>query len=350
MSTFEVTGHSQRAAWDAKVLPEVEQVRPGLWSIPVPIPNNPLRYVLVYAFEATDGITLVDAGWNTEVAWEALHDGLRTAGGSMADVTGVMVTHIHPDHYGLAGRIRETSGAWIGLHPADTAMLEERYVETDDLVGRMTSLLELSGVPADNLPDLATASMEIKSLVHMALPDRQVNDGDSIGVKGWDLSAIWTPGHSPGHLCLVDETAGLLLSGDHVLPRISPNISMHSQQFPNPLGDYLESLMKIGLLEPEEVLPAHEYRFRGLRARTDQIIAHHEDRLAEIELMLTETPGLTCWEITVALTWSRPFDEIPSFMQRAANGETLAHLVLLEVRRRAKREGDRPARFFTTDL
>jgi glyoxylase-like metal-dependent hydrolase (beta-lactamase superfamily II) len=350
MGGFEVTGTLQRAAWGAKVLPPVEQVRPGLWSIPVPIPNNPLRYVLVYAFESDQGITLVDAGWNTDDAWQALNDGLAMAGGSISDVTGVMVTHIHPDHYGLAGRIREASGAWIGLHPADTAMLEERYVETDDLVSRMSELLRVSGVPTESLPDLASASLEIRSLVHMALPDRSVEDGDAIGVPGWDLRAIWTPGHSPGHLCLVDETAGLLLSGDHVLPRITPNISFHSQQFPNPLGDYLESLMKIGLLEPEEVLPAHEYRFRGLRARTDQLIAHHEERCKEIEATLALRPGISCWDLTLDLTWSRPFSEIPSFMQRAANGETLAHLVLLESRGRVRREDDSPARFYVNEV
>jgi glyoxylase-like metal-dependent hydrolase (beta-lactamase superfamily II) len=177
------------------------------------------------------------------------------------------------------------------------------------------------------------------------LPDRLIEDGDLIDVPGWDVRAIWTPGHSPGHLCLVAPAAGLLLSGDHVLPRISPNISMHSQQFPNPLGDYLASLLKIGALECDEVLPAHEYRFRGLKARTDQLIAHHEERLVEIETLLDGTPGLSAWELTVRLTWSRPFEEIPSFMQRAANGETLAHLVLLEARGRVSRIGDRPARF-----
>jgi glyoxylase-like metal-dependent hydrolase (beta-lactamase superfamily II) len=348
MTDFEVTGTAQRAAWDAKVLPEVEQVRPGLWSIPVPIPNNPLRYVLVYAFESNDGITLVDAGWDTDEAWDALSDGVSKAGGSMSDVNGVMVTHIHPDHYGLAGRVRDVSGAWIGLHPADADLLQERYVDTDDLVGRMKRLLLLSGVPEEVTPDLATASMDIKGLVHMALTDRMVEDGDALGVPGWDLKAIWTPGHSPGHLCLVDEDAKLLLSGDHVLPRISPNISFHSQQFPNPLGDYLESLMKIGMLDPEEVLPGHEYRFKGLKARTDQLIAHHEDRLVEIEGLLAQRSGQTAWELTLNLTWSRPFEDIQPFMQRAANGETLAHLVLLEVRGRAVRSGDSPALFSLT--
>ena len=104
-------------------LPPVEPVRPGLWSIPVPIPNNPLRYVLVYAFETEKGPYLVDAGWNTDDAFQVLCDGLNTAGFDITDVQGVLVTHIHPDHYGLAGRIRESSGAWVALHPADAALV-----------------------------------------------------------------------------------------------------------------------------------------------------------------------------------------------------------------------------------
>src|SRR5207253_10508360 len=89
--------------------PHVERVRPGLWSIPVPLPNNSLRYVLVYVFETDAGPYLVDAGWNTDDAYAALDSGLKVAGFSMADVQGVLVTHMHPDHYGLAGRVRDVS-------------------------------------------------------------------------------------------------------------------------------------------------------------------------------------------------------------------------------------------------
>src|SRR3954468_16140175 len=90
-------------------LPPVERVRPGLWSVPVPLPNNSLRYVFVYVFETDRGPYIVDAGWNTDDAYAALDAGLTTAGFGMAEVQGVLVTHIHPDHYGLAGRVREAS-------------------------------------------------------------------------------------------------------------------------------------------------------------------------------------------------------------------------------------------------
>jgi glyoxylase-like metal-dependent hydrolase (beta-lactamase superfamily II) len=345
---IEVTGVAQHQAWADEVMPGVEEVRPGLWSFPVPIPNNPLRYVLVYGLELDDGIALVDAGWNTADAWTALQDGLATAGGSITDVRAVLVTHIHPDHYGLAGRVREASGAWIGLHPADAGILRARYIETDELLARMRTLLLDSGVPEPMLPDLGEASMAIRSQVTLAEPDVLLEDGTRPDLHGWDLRAVWTPGHSPGHLCFYDEARRLLLSGDHILPRISPNVSVHSQQHVNPLGDFLEALLKVRDLDVEEVLPAHEYRFRGLTDRVDELIGHHAARLAEIERALAAAPGSTAWELTLGLTWSRPWDEIPLYMQRAANGETLAHLVVLELQERVRREGAQPARWYLT--
>jgi glyoxylase-like metal-dependent hydrolase (beta-lactamase superfamily II) len=345
-----VTGTVQKAAWDEKVMPPVEEVRPGLWSIPVPIPNNPLRYVLVYAPELRGGgVALVDAGWNTEAAWSALRDGLARAGGSMSDVRAVMVTHIHPDHYGLAGRVREASGAWIGLHPADAAMLESRYGDTDELVANMTKFLADSGVPDDKLPDLAAASMAVKSMVTMAVPDVLFEDGRDIDLPGWSLRTIWTPGHSPGHVCFYSDDRKLLLSGDHVLPRITPNISAHTQQAIDPLGDFLASLSKLQGLETDEVLPAHEYRFSDLAGRIDEMITHHDDRLDEIEGIIDAHPGSTAWEITLQLHWSRPWDEIETFMQRQANGETVAHCLLLELRGRVLRRGTQPARYFRAE-
>ena len=315
-SVFTVTGTIQKEAWDRDVLPPVERVRPGLWSIPVPIPNNPLRYVLVYALELDNGVAIVDAGWPTDDAWDALNAGLNEAGGSIGDVQAVVVTHLHPDHYGLAGRVREASGAWVGLHPSDASLLQTRYEDTDGLLERMRELMEMSGVPEDKLPDLAMASMEIKATLNVALPDVLIEDEQTIDLPGWDFRAIWTPGHSPGHICLYSDEQRLLLSGDHVLPRITPNISFHSQQFANPLGDYLESLAKVRALHPDEVFPAHEYRFSGLDERVDALIGHHTERLAEIESILKEKPGISCWDITLALSWSRPWDQIHDYRLR----------------------------------
>ncbi|MGH9024284.1 MAG: MBL fold metallo-hydrolase, partial [Acidimicrobiia bacterium] len=208
---IEVTGKEQQQAWAEGRLPAVEPVRPGLWSIPVPIPISPLRYVLVYAFELADGVAIVDAGWDTSEAWDALVAGLRVAGCAPSDVRAVLVTHIHPDHYGLAGRVREASGAWVGLHPADAALLDDRYRTPDELIDRMKWLLEECGVPDDVASDLSQASMPIRQFVAFSPPDVLLEEGDRPELGRWDLQAVWTPGHSPGHLCFDERRLRLLL-------------------------------------------------------------------------------------------------------------------------------------------
>lgn len=345
MNTEHEVGAVQRSAWSNGVLPPVERVRPGVWSIPVPIPLNPLRYVLVYAFELTDGVALVDTGWDTAEAWEALKDGIAKVGATLADVQAVLITHIHPDHYGLAGRVREASGAWIGLHPAEAALLSDRYGDVDKLLSSMHELMADCGTPEEELGSLASASMSVRSLVRQVEPDRLIEDRERVPVRGWDLRAMWTPGHSPGHLCFFETRERLLLTGDCVLPRISPNVSVHVQQDENPLADFQKSLTRLRSLTPDEVLPAHEYRFTDLTGRIDELLRHHADRLREISNHVALKPGLTCWELARQLTWSRPWDQIQGYMRRAAVGETLSHLYLLRDQGLLRAVEDRPTRW-----
>jgi glyoxylase-like metal-dependent hydrolase (beta-lactamase superfamily II) len=306
-------------------------VRPGLWSIPVPIPSNALRYVLVYAMETDKGPYIVDAGWDTDDAYQTLSAGLQQAGFAMADVQGVLVTHIHPDHYGLAGRVREASGAWIGLHPADAALIKFRYTEPEALIKGMGSQLRLLGAPEDERATLESASMAVRPFVWAVEPDILIEDGDKPEVPGWDIHAIWTPGHSPGHLCFWDNGNRLMLSGDHVLPRITPNVSLHPQSGDDPLGQFLDSLDKVGRYDAVEVLPAHEHRFVNLLGRVNQLKAHHEERLIEA-MDLISGGADTAWEIAGQMAWSRPWNRIEGFMRRAAVTEIFAHLRLLERR------------------
>jgi glyoxylase-like metal-dependent hydrolase (beta-lactamase superfamily II) len=297
----------------------------------VPIPNNSLRYVFVYAFETDAGPYIVDAGWNTDDAFAALSAGLAQAGTDIGDVQGVLVTHIHPDHYGLAGRVREASGAWVALHPADAALIRDRYEEPTDLLQRVGAMLRRMGAPAEELASLQNASMPVLPFVSTIEPDVLFEDGDKPDVPGWDLAAIWTPGHSPGHLCFWEPANRLMLSGDHVLPRITPNIPFHPQAAADPLGDFLASLAKLEGYGSDEVLPAHEHRFVGLDGRLAELRAHHERRFTEVLAAIAD--GTTsAWAIAARMHWSRPWDRIEGFMKRAAVGEAMSHLRTLEAR------------------
>jgi glyoxylase-like metal-dependent hydrolase (beta-lactamase superfamily II) len=171
-----------------------------------------------------------------------------------------------------------------------------------------------------------------------ALPDRLIEDGERPDVPGWDLRAIWTPGHSPGHLCFWEPAHQLMLAGDHVLPRITPNIPFSPREDTDPLGDFLASLDKLAAYPADEVLPAHEFRIRDLPGRLAQLRAHHEQRFGEVIAALGGG-ATTAWEICQRMTWSRPWDEVEGFMKRAALAEGFAHLRALQ-RRGVLREVD----------
>ena len=266
----------------------------------------------------------------------------------MADVQGVLVTHVHPDHYGLAGRIREASGAWIALHPADAALLDGRMAEPADIGDRVGAMLRRVGAPDDELAALERALARFRPPGEVVRPDRLVDDGQRPDVPGWDLSAIWTPGHTPGHLCFWEPGHRLLLTGDHVLPRITPNVAFHPQAGDDPLGDFLRSLDRLDPYLPLEVLPAHEHRFTGLHARLAELRRHHDERFREV-LVALRHGHTTAWDIACRMSWSRTWDEIEGFMRRAAVGEALAHLRALERRGVVAETPGEPARWSLTD-
>jgi glyoxylase-like metal-dependent hydrolase (beta-lactamase superfamily II) len=324
-------GAAQREAWQQRVLPPVEKVVSGVWSVPVPIPDNPLRYVLCYLIEHRGGMVMVDPGWNHPDSWQALVSGLQTCEIPLSAVTAVIITHVHPDHHGLSGRVREASGAWIGMHEREDAQLARMNSFASGGDGRQREWVQYQqwcGAPEQHIRDMA-AARQMRPRI-MVRADRVIEHGQLIDVPGLALRAVWTPGHSPGHLCLYDEDRDLLLTGDHVLPRITPNVSAYDASS-RPLGDYLASIEALRGMQPGEVLPAHEYRFTDLDTRLGALAGHHAGRLSEIEQVLADAPGgLSTWQVAERVTWSRGWDQLSGFPRQAALGEVSAHLRHLE--------------------
>jgi glyoxylase-like metal-dependent hydrolase (beta-lactamase superfamily II) len=322
----DVTGTKQLEAWRARVMPPVEQLAADLWSIPVPIPRNPLRYVSSYVFASGGGLFLLDSGWHADESWQALTGGLESIGANVSDVRGVLLSHMHFDHFGLAGRVREASGAWLAMHPADTAILSGRGLrDAQTAVDSETAYLRWLGAPAAEAAEAVGTPASYGLFSRLGLPDRELNDGDYADVPGWRLRAVHTPGHTPGHLCFVDENAQRLFAGDHVLPRITPNISAQSAEG-QPLADFLVSLAKVRDLDVDEVFPAHEWRFRGLAERVDGIATHHEHRLEELLAAIAAHPDANPWFLAGQLTWSRSWDQYSGRMRISAVTETAAHV------------------------
>src|SRR4051794_21832197 len=172
-----VTGTAQWEAWQRRVLPPVEEARPGLWSMPVPIPANPLRYTLSYAFVTDAGVVVVDPGWDTAEGRAALTVGLASAGAVLRDVTGIVVTHVHPDHHGMSGWLQDVTGAWVAMHPAEARTLPARIWRSTSQPDDERWLLE-NGVPEAELAGLRIDRNRIADLLRMPEPDRYLEDGD----------------------------------------------------------------------------------------------------------------------------------------------------------------------------
>lgn len=328
-----VTAEEQFQAWKARTMPPVEEVRPGVWSIPVPFVGNPMRYTLCYVLVGGEiagqrETALVDPGWDSHEGWEVLTEGLATAGLAPSDITGIVVTHFHPDHLGMAGRLRRASGAWVALgehEPLPTQWRGDpsRFVEQD------REQFAAWGVPDEFLGEVSFQADTWAQMTNIEPPQRRLADGELLPLAGLQVRVLSTPGHTPGSICLIDEANRLILTGDHVLPKITPHVSLEAANHADPLADYFNSLENMGAGADMEVLPAHEYRFRGLLERAAQLKEHTLERSREVIAVLDAGEAGSVWDVSRKLTWSRGFDSLRGFTLRLALAETASHLVYL---------------------
>jgi len=311
----------------------------GVHKIRVPLTGSPLGWVNAYVLRADDGFVLVDCGWDLPDALDALRKGFNDLGIALEDLRTLVVTHNHPDHYGLAGRLVKLASCGVLMHHLDAVHIESRYVDMTSLEAEMERWLRIHGAPPDELMAMVKGSEAILERINIAKPDIEVSGGEKVmaGESEWEI--IWTPGHSVGHICLYERRQKAFLSGDHILDPISPSVGLHAQSMGNPLSDYLSSLESIRDLDVETVLPAHGDEFVGYRERIDELLEHHEERGDGILRILGEG-AKTAYETASGMKWNLEgaFEQWPPFMRRLATTEALAHLELLVSRGRVKRE------------
>ena len=309
-------------------------VTEGVHRIPLPMPQDGLRAINVYAIEGPDGVSLIDAGWNVPGNLEILRAGLASIDVGLNEITDVHVTHIHRDHYTMGPELRRQVGSRIhlgrGEHPGLTALRELRSaVPADSLIvlrrAGATEIAEASRIDSLTEPWLA-ADWE--------LPDLWTEQG-SVAVAGRPMQARQTAGHTKGHLVFEDPALGVTFTGDHVLPRISPSIGFELGGWDNPLGDYLDSLGSM-LQRPEsEMLPAHGAVGGSVHVRVRELLDHHDVRLHATREQVRAREGVTGADVAAGLPWTRrerAFSSLDGFNQMIAVCETVAHLDVLVAR------------------
>ena len=323
------------AAWTE---PGAFEVAPGVHRIPLPLPNDGLRAVNVYALTGADGLVLVDGGWAIPASRERLADGLAVLGAGLADVRRFLVTHVHRDHYTQAVVLRREFGATVSLGAGERPTLD--LLQSPDRHPLQAQLDALRGAGA---PELArtigeSARGHVVDRDQWTSPDTWLEEGP-VHAAGRVLEAVATPGHTAGHLVFADEAAGLLFAGDHVLPTITPSIGFEPVLSPNPLGAFLASLALVRSRPDARLLPAHGEVADSVHARVDELVAHHGERLDQTEAACAQGAS-TAAEVGARLRWTRRehrLADLDPFNAMLAVFETGAHLELLAAQGRLVR-------------
>ena len=272
-----------------------------------------------YLIDHPDGLVLIDPGMS--LGLNRVARALHASGRSPRAVSHLLLTHYDADHAQVAAAWQRRTGAGVWLGAADAAILTGAAAIPTGFRRLMGGVLGLPELPGG---------------LHLVEGRDEILPG---------IEAVPTPGHTPGHLCFYDEEKQIMLTGDHVLPRITPNIGVSPQQTPNPLQEFMDSLSQVGAYEAKDVYPGHEYRFSGLTERTADLREHHEHRLAELVAAMEATPNSTTYELAEALTWSRPWSELQTWARRSASGETASHIFMLLFQGKVLHDGGVPQRW-----
>ena len=328
--------------------PGIFEVAPGVHRIPLPLPNDGLRCVNVYAIVDVEQLILIDSGWALQSARERLERALREIGCEPGDVKHFFVTHAHRDHYTQAVALRRIFGTPISIGRHEAPSLRAQVDPARRRFSSQIDLLRLHGA-ADIADCLLVAPLPSRDSSMWEMPDAWFDDGQEIHLPSRTLRVIHTPGHTRGHVVFLDESAGLMFSGDHVLPHITPSIGFEPIPAELPLNYFLKSLHLVRSFPDAMMLPAHGPVGPSVHQRCDEILLHHDRRLSD-SLSAIHGESRTASDVARGLTWtgrSRPFSTLDLQNQMLAILETAAHLDVLVMQGRASSTTVHGVRRFT---
>jgi glyoxylase-like metal-dependent hydrolase (beta-lactamase superfamily II) len=300
------------------------QLDGGIGRVTFPMPMGPM-HVHGYLLPVADGYLLVDTGLGLpELAegWAVLLPQLDRP------IAGIVITHFHPDHVGGGHAAVAATGVPVYQGQLDYEQCE-RVWGSPDWPARIGGWFEAHGSPAEATEQLIAAGSVYRGYTDYARDPQRLREGDE--VEGWRVGEF--PGHADGHICLWKD--GILIAGDHVLPRITPAVGLYPESRPDPLGDYMRSLERVAELAPRIALPGHGDPLTDPAGRALEIVQHHRDRLDQTVAALGRD-GQTGYEVSYTLF---PDDRGPG-QRRFAVAETLSHLERLVVEGRAERGSD----------
>ncbi len=304
----------------------INKISDGFYCITLTMPFK-LKYVNVYVLVHDKEIALFDSGINLSGCLAMLEKDLESIGLGVSSVKDIYITHAHVDHCGMAGVIKKKSGAAIHLSSAAAAS-SSNFLNEDLLALRMRKFYLTHGFTEQEVGDLIMIFRGMRHIVTEFKGDYCLKPGETRRFGRWQFEAIFTPGHSNGHICYYFPQEGFLLSGDTVLPQITPNLSpdFFDEQF-RPLHSFLESLNVLEKISVEKIYPGHGSVFGDLPGRIAAMRGHHADRTRLIRNCLGAAPQTT-YQVSQAIFGA----DLTDFDKFLALNETYVHLLELKIR------------------
>jgi glyoxylase-like metal-dependent hydrolase (beta-lactamase superfamily II) len=307
----------------------ITEVAPDIYRLTVTL-SGPMGSVHCYLIAGEEDCVLVDTGPDNHQTVDLVTEAIRESGlDPAADPLGtVVLTHAHPDHAGGVSQLRERFAFEVLAHPFEELFHDRGIDASPFFVSGVTEWLRIHGVPDEHRAEMTRT---FEDLIDYEMPaiDGRLDVGADVRVGEYDWAVRWTPGHTPGHVVLHEADAGLLISGDHVLPEETPNVGLNPRQPQNPLADYLDSLTETARIDPQQVFPGHGEPLETLHTRIEEIMAHHDDRLERMRELLAEAPK-SAWAIASATDWTPgAFASLNRMGRFSALCETMAHLECL---------------------
>jgi glyoxylase-like metal-dependent hydrolase (beta-lactamase superfamily II) len=299
----------------------------GLQLIRIDLPFR-LDHVNCFLAEGENGWTLIDTGLHDEPTINRWKEELEGK-----EVTDILITHYHPDHFGYAGGLQRKLNARVSMSKIDTRSGLSSWQEP--FLNKLMDHYMLAGIPKTIAEGMTENT---RSFVPRVTPypnvDHYFEEGEKIQLGKYEYEVIFTPGHSDGLVCFYNKDQSTLLSTDHILPKITPNISYWFHGDDNPLQTYMASLNKMKKLDADFVIPSHGQPFYDANERIEQILQHHEERLDYLLGIIKKETRLSVFEASEKL-----FNKKLNIHEtRFAVGETLAHLEYLRKEGQCTRE------------
>jgi glyoxylase-like metal-dependent hydrolase (beta-lactamase superfamily II) len=307
----------------------MEEILPNLYRIEIPLPDSPLKALNSYLVKGDGRFLIIDTGMNIEECRHAMFSALKKLQVDL-NKTDFFITHFHVDHLGLTADL-VTENSKVYLNHREAYLFNHGGIGEAPWRERLFNLFLFNGFPEDELKEAEHNNPGLQYGLRRHVDFYPVKEGDIIPIGDYIFRCIETPGHSPGHTCLYEANKKILVSGDHILFNITPNIAFWLE-VENSLKDYLENLEKVYNLDVNLVLPGHRDIWNDHRQRITELQEHHQFRLNEIITALKDSDK-TAFDITPWISWDVEYSswkEFPLVQKRFAVGEALSHLKYLE--------------------